>query len=190
MKSRFPARAAFACLACVTVSAAAATCDDYGRWLADGCRRVVDTYEQGDTGVLVSGYAWHLPWTWTAEKRDSLNPRAWGGGIVRTVEDPDGGTHSVFALAFKDSHHHVQFNVGYEHSTYWGSRDFVQPGLGYTLMVVQRPDVLGGVPFPALLPLLSLRYRQATLMTTYIPTVNGGINNGSILYFFGRILLK
>ncbi len=118
------------------------------------------------------------------------NPRAWGGGVIRTVEDPDGDTHSVFAMVFKDSHHHAEWNVGYEHSTYWGSRALIQPGLGYTVMLVQRPDILGGAPFPALLPIFSLRYERATLMTTYIPTLNGGINNGSILFVFGRVMFQ
>jgi palmitoyl transferase len=46
------------------------------------------------------------------------------------------------------------------------------------------------VPIPAVLPLASLRYRQATLYATYIPTLNGGINNGSIVYLFGRVTFR
>jgi palmitoyl transferase len=64
-----------------------------------------------------------------------------------------------------------------------------QPGLGYTLMIIQRPDIANGIPFPAILPLFSLRWQKATLVTTFIPTLNGGINNGSVLYVFGRIAL-
>jgi palmitoyl transferase len=168
----------------------AVSCEDFGTVLERGCRRIVDTYEHGENGILLSGYAWHLPSTWTAEKRAELNPSAWGGGFVRTVEDADGDSHSVFVLAFHDSHHHIQWNLGYEHSTYWASRDGPQPGLGYTVALVQRPDIAGGVPFPAVLPLASLRYRQATLYATYIPTLNGGINNGSIVYLFGRVTFR
>jgi palmitoyl transferase len=166
-----------------------ASCDDFVNWLAKGCRRIADTYEHGENGLLVSGYSWHLPSTWTPEKRAELNPRSWGIGWSRTVEDPDGDSHSVFVLAFDDSHHNIQWNLGYEHSTYWGPRDGLQPGIGYTLMLVQRPDIAGGVPFPALLPLFSMRIRSSTLYATYIPTLNGGINNGSIIYLFGRIML-
>ena len=42
------------------------------------------------------------------------------------------------------------------------------------------------MPIPALLPVASLAYGKATLMATFIPTVNGGINNGSVAFFFGR----
>ena len=57
-------------------------------------------------------------------------------------------------------------------------------------MIVQRPDIAGGVPFPVVLPLAALRYGDGTLFGTYIPKVNGGVNHGSTLYVFGRVLLK
>ena len=44
-------------------------------------------------------------------------------------------------------------------------------------------------PFPALLPLFALRYDRFTVLSTYIPTLYGGINHGSILYVFGKITL-
>ena len=92
-------------------------------------------------------------------------------------------------LAFLDSHENIQWNLGYEHSTYWGPRAGLQAGLGYTVMIVQRPDIADGVPFPAILPLGSLRYGDGTLFMTYIPSLGGGINHGSTLYLFGRVLL-
>jgi len=52
--------------------------------------------------------------------------------------------------------------------------------------IVQRPDIASGVPIPVILPVASLKYRKATLMATYIPTVNNGINNGSVLFGFAR----
>jgi hypothetical protein len=39
------------------------------------------------------------------------------------------------------------------------------------------------------LPLFSLRYGQATLASTYIPNLGGGINNGSVFYFFGHVVI-
>jgi palmitoyl transferase len=55
-------------------------------------------------------------------------------------------------------------------------------------MLVARNDIFNGWPFPAVLPLASLRYQRFTLLGTYIPTL-GGVNNGSILYVFGKIAL-
>ena len=189
MKRRVVAIAAL-CVSTFASSVAAVECTDFGELLGKGCRRIVDTYENGSNELLVSGYAWHLPWTWTAERRREENEYAWGGGWARSVERPNGDTDSVFFLAFQDSHRNVQFNVGYSWTTYWGERRYVQPGLGFTAMIIQRPDIASGVPVPVLLPLFTLRYQKAELLTTYIPNFGGGINHGSVLYVFGRIGLN
>jgi palmitoyl transferase len=173
----------------VAVPAHAAECADLWDWLDKGCRRVVDTYENGGNEVMLSGYEWHLPFTYTKEKRDELNSNAWGGGWAKTVEDPNGDTHSVYFLAFLDSHKKVQWNVGYGYTTFWGSRDGLQAGLGYTVFIMQRPDIASGVPIPAALPIASLRYQEATMSATFIPTLNGGINHGSTLYIYGSYRL-
>ncbi|MCL2297440.1 MAG: phospholipid:lipid A palmitoyltransferase [Proteobacteria bacterium] len=169
---------------------AAFECTDVGEWLEKPCRRLANTYRDGNNEMFLSGYSWHLPMTYTKEKRKELNENAFGFGMGRIVEDPDGDTHSVFFVAFLDSHKNVQWNLGYTWSTYWGRRDLPQFGLGYVAAIVQRPDIFHGIPFPAALPLVSLRYKEATLVTTFIPTVGGGVNNGSVLYVFGRYTFK
>ncbi|MDR2016730.1 MAG: hypothetical protein LBP90_03880 [Burkholderiales bacterium] len=175
---------------CSAPAFAAFECADMGEWLGAPCRHLAQTYRDGDTEILLSGFAWHLPMTYTKEKRRELNQNAIGFGMGRTIEEPNGDTRSVVLMAFLDSHKCVQWNLGYTWSTYWGSRDSLQIGLGYTAMIVQRPDIAKGIPIPAALPLLSLRYQNATLVTTFIPTVGGGVNNGSVLYIFGRYTLK
>jgi len=57
-------------------------------------------------------------------------------------------------------------------------------------MIVQRPDIANGIPFPAVLPLFTLRYGPARVDATYIPNFGGGINHGSVLYIFGRVMLE
>ena len=78
----------------------------------------------------------------------------------------------MFGIAFLDSHRHVQFQVGYAWHHFWGPRDGLQAGLGYTAMIAQRPDIWNGVPFPVVLPLAALRYGKATLEVTFIPTLS------------------
>jgi palmitoyl transferase len=165
--------------------ASAMECADLWQWLNSACRTLADTYRNGDNAVLLSGYAWHTPWTWTAERRAEENANAWGGGVARTVEAPNGDTGIDYFLVFADSHNKPEYNLGYAWSTYWGPRRGVQAGLGYTAMLIARSDIANGWPFPALLPLGSLRYDKATLFATYIPNFGGGINHGSVLYVFG-----
>ena len=167
-------------------SAQAAECADLWSWLNTACRHVVDTYSKGNTGILVSGFAWHTPWTWTAEKRAEENQNAWGGGLARYVEHPDGDTETVYGLIFSDSHSKPEYNLGYAWNTYWGERSGIQGGLGYTVMLVARSDIANGFPFPAVLPLVSVRYSSVTVYTTYIPSL-GGVNHGSVFYIFGMI---
>jgi palmitoyl transferase len=57
-------------------------------------------------------------------------------------------------------------------------------------MIIQRPDIASGVPVPVILPLATLRYQKVEVLTTYIPNLGGGVNNGSVLYVFGRIGLE
>jgi palmitoyl transferase len=169
--------------------ARALECADFWDWIDKGCRRVVDTYEKGGNELLVSGYTWHVPYTWTAERRAELNEYAWGLGFGRTTEDPNGDQHTVFFLGFLDSHKNAELQVGYAWSTYWGPREGLQVGLGWTGMIVQRPDIADGWPFPVVLPLAFVKYQKAQMVMTYIPNVGGGINNGATLYVFGRYAL-
>src|SRR5947209_6476506 len=97
----------------VAPAAHAVECADFWEWVNKGCRRVVDTYGNGGNELLVSGYSWHMPWAWDADRRRSENERAWGGGLARTVDRPDGDSETVFFLVFKDSHRQAQFNLGY-----------------------------------------------------------------------------
>ena len=171
-------------------SAFAVECADFWPSVEKSCRHVVDTYEQGGNALLVSGYEWHIPATWTPEARAQENENAWGGGLARSREQPNGDTENVFLLVFADSHRQAQYNLGYTWTTYWGGREGLQPGLGYTAAVIKRPDIANGWPVPVVLPLFALRYQKFELLSTYIPTVGGGINHGSVLYVFGKIDLK
>jgi palmitoyl transferase len=170
--------------------ASALECAEFWSWVDKGCRRVVDTYRHGGNSLLVSGYEWHVPATWTPEARARENEKAWGAGWARSREQPNGDTENVFLLVFSDSHRHAQYNLGYTWTTYWGAREGLQPGLGYTAAVIKRPDIANGWPVPVVLPLFTLRYQKFELLSTYIPTVGGGVNHGSVLYVFGKIDLK
>jgi lipid IVA palmitoyltransferase len=184
----------FVLIGCVALAlpgrATALECADFWSSVEQGCRHVVDTYRQGGDALLVSGYEWHLPFTWTSERRAEENENAWGAGWTRSRERPNGDTEDVFFLVFDDSHRQAQFNLGYAWRTYWGNRERLQAGFGFAAMLVKRPDILGGWPFPAVLPLATLRRQNVEILSAYVPRVNGGVNHGSVLYVFGKIDLK
>src|SRR5258706_10141112 len=148
-------------------------CGDLWSFIGRSCNKIGAAWDHGDNELILSGYAYHLRSTYTEEKLRELNERAFGGGWGRTITDPDGDTHTLFIFGFHESHHKIQWNAGYLYSTYWGPQDGLQGGLGLVTFIVQRPDIASGVPIPAVLPVAALRYGKATLMATYIPTVNG-----------------
>ncbi len=180
-------RWAFAALITFTATGALAFgCDNFWSWIARPCNKGAAAWDHGDDELIFTGYAYHLRSTYTAEKLKQLNEHAEGGGWARTITDPDGDQHILFAFAFHESHNKIQWNAGYLYSTYWGPQDGLRGGLGVATFIVQRPDIAGGIPIPAILPIASLNYGRVTMMATYIPTVNSGINNGSVAFVFGR----
>ena len=175
-----------ATLAIAATGARALSCSDLWSFVGRSCTKAAAAWDHGDNELILTGYAYHLRSTYSEEKLRELNEKAWGGGWARTVDDPDGDSHTIFLFGFHESHGKVQWNAGYTYSTFWGPQDGLRAGLGIAAFIVQRPDIASGVPIPAVLPIASLAYRKATLMATFIPTVNGGINNGSVLFVFGR----
>ena len=170
----------------VSSGALALGCDDLWSFVARPCNKSAAAWDHGKNEVILTGYAYHLRSTYTEEKLKELNENAAGGGWGRVIDDPDGDQHMLFAFAFHESHNKVQFNAGYAYFTYWGPQDGLRGGLGYAAFIVQRPDIASGVPIPAILPMAAINYGKATLMGTFIPTVNNGINNGSVAFVFGR----
>lgn len=172
-------------LGTASLPALALECADAG-WLAKGCQRVVSTYENGRNEVMVSGYAYHFRNTYSEEKLKELNEEAYGGGLGRYVEDEDGDLHNVYGLVFKDSHKKAQMMLGYGYQTYAGSGDF-KAGIGFTAFLVSRPDIYHSLPIPGILPMASLRYKQAALMFSFVPKLSQGTTgNGNVLFAFTR----
>jgi len=173
-------------LAALASGAQALGCDDLWSFIGRPCSKSAAAWDHGDNELILTGYAYHLRSTYTEEKLRQLNERAWGAGWARTITDPDGDTHMLFLFGFHESHNKVEWNAGYAYTTFWGPQDGLKAGLGFAAFIVQRPDIASGVPIPALLPLASVAYGKATLIATFIPTLNNGINNGSVLFVFGK----
>ncbi len=186
MTKRLLRYALAATMAAAAAGAHALGCDDFWSFIGRPCSKAAAAWDHGDNELIISGYGYHLRSTYTAEKLRELNERAWGAGWARSVTDADGDNHMLFLFGFRESHNKIQWNAGYMYSTFWGPQDGLRAGLGYAAFIVQRPDIASGVPFPALLPVAAVAYGKATLIATFIPTLNNGINNGSVLFVFGK----
>lgn len=136
-----------------------------------------DALFNGRNDLYASGVIWHAPWAYSKERRrNELNEAAWGGGFGRSVVDADGDTHSLFAIASRDSHFKPQFLAGYHWTTYWPLAGELRGGLGYTVFAFSRDDIGNWFPIPAVVPTATLRYREVELVATFIPGITQGGN--------------
>lgn len=127
---------------------------------------------------------WHNRWTYDDDKIDSYNERPWGIGYGRYRYDEDNNWHSVYAMAFMDSHNQIEPIIGYGYQKMWipGEMDGWRFGVGFTASITARHEYYY-IPIPLPLPLLSIEYNKFSLQTTYIP---GTYNNGNVLFTWMR----
>lgn len=149
---------------------------------------VQDAIQVGDWETYATGYAWHLPHGYQERVRDRLNETTWGGGFGRTIDDEDGDRHSVYVMAFSDSHRALQVNVGYGWQRYWRATRNVSLGAGYLAFFFSREDVANHLPIPALLPCASVRYGRIEVIGLYVPRVSRDIK-GDVLFVYLRVPL-
>lgn len=161
-------------------------CSRMWKWFDTQCAGFRTAWYDGRPTVYFSGYTWHSRGTYTQEKLDSFNEQAWGGGLGKAIVDAKGDNYAWYTLFFKDSHDDLTSMVGWSWMTYWPRHSDIAGGLGYTVFLMSRSDILGYFPFPAALPLASVKLWNLELMGTFIPKLNGGINHGNVGFVFGR----
>ena len=138
---------------------------------------------EGRNELYLSGYAWHNRYFYNRHKIRQYNELAWGGGFGKGFYDDKGNWHSLAAIAFLDSHQNIEPTVGYTFLKIATLGDGLKIGAGYTALVTSRADLYHHIPFPGVLPWVSLIYRQATVSATYIP---GSRGVGNVVYMLGK----
>jgi len=160
-----------------------AVADSLGEALGYKYERSAAALRDGRWDAYATGYAWHAPWAYDKDKRDQLNSAALGGGLGRSVVDANGATHSLYAMAFRDSHYKPQYTAGYAWMTYWPGK-YVDIGLGYTVFLFARSDIAHYAPLPLAGPLASIRRGDLELMATAVPGI--AHDSGNIAFVFLR----
>lgn len=164
-------------------SADTESCAHWMSFFKPVCQRLNQVWTQGDNELYVTGYAWHNRYVYPQEKIKSYNEAAWGGGLGKGLFDEKGNWHGLYAMAFLDSHRHVQPAAGYAYLKVAQLGRDLKAGLGYAVVVTSRVDINHNVPFPGVLPWASIFFKRVTLGATYIPGFN---NNGNVLFLFGK----
>lgn len=160
-------------------------------WLHGVGQHLQTIYTQGQPDLFLTGYTWHDPHTYTAAKLATLNSHAWGFGGGKHLVDADGNDEMLYAMVFSDSHRNAQPVVGY--AKQWDWRPDGGPltlGAGYTAGLTSRADIFNNIPFPIVLPLVSIGIGSIRLYGTFLPRVSHKLNNGNVAFFFARIAFR
>ena len=146
-------------------------CSNLGSSLSKACEITNDINTQGKRDIYLTGYHWY------PHRQTHTDQHKWGfgGGLGKSLTNEKGNEHMVYGLAFADQNKHAQLLVGYAYQAYWNVGS-LQLGIGHSIGLTSRKDKFHRVPFPYILPLISLKIQALTLYATYIPKFKGTSN--------------
>jgi len=157
-------------------------------WYSTVWTHVQDTWRQGDVEAYIPFLSYHLPFAYTAEKRAQYNEYPAGFGLGKGRYNKSGNWEGMYAMGFRDSHGDPSYMVGYGWVPTWNiGKSEVKAGVGLTGFLMSRKDYMGGVPFPGVLPVASIGYKNLTAQAAYIP---GGQGYGNVLFVWGKWTFK
>ncbi|QLG88747.1 lipid IV(A) palmitoyltransferase PagP [Chitinibacter bivalviorum] len=175
--------ALIALLTVFSFPAKAVDCESWVWGLDTACSHIKGTWNEGTGGLYLSGYAWHNRATYDADKIDSYNEFAYGGGLGFHRPIGNRNEEMIYALAFADSHKNIEGHVGYAYMWYWDVAGPLRAGAGWTAGLFTRADIGNNIPLPFALPMFGIKYDKTNIFATYLP---GGKNNGNVLFIFTR----
>ena len=142
-----------------------------------------NAYDNGAWEFYLPLVTHHLRSQYTAEKIAGFQERPLGFGVGRGVYDEKGNWDGVYGMAFQDSHSKPMYMLGYGWKSIWRPAEDVRLGLGYAAGLMSRTDIFHYVPFPAVLPMASLAYKNFNLEGIFLP---GGKGNGNIFFIWAK----
>ncbi len=162
------------------------SCQNWISFFKPACQRLKQIWTEGNSDLYISGYAWHNRYTYRPEKIKTYNEAAWGGGLGKGLFDEKGNWHGLYAIAFLDSHRHIEPAAGYAYLKMAHFKNDFKAGIGYSVLVTSRVDILNSIPFPGIIPWASIFYKKTSIAATYIP---GSAGAGNVLYILAKYKL-
>ena len=153
-------------------------------WYDRAVERLESTWEDGQPELYLPLYTYHLHFAYSQQKLDEFDKTPLGLGAGRGYYDQNGDWNGLYLMGFHDSHFKPEYISGYGHTTFWHISSDLKFGVGYTAFLTTRSDIGHYIPFPGLLPIISLEYQKFSLESAYIP---GGRDDGNVLFFWGKI---
>lgn len=164
----------------------AEACSHWNNLLKPFCVSIYKIWTEGRDDMYFSGYAWHNRFTYGPEKIKHYNEAAWGGGLGKSRFDEKGNWQGIYAIAFLDSHSHVEPAAGYVYLKVAAPTQNIKLGAGLTFIVSSRVDINHNLPVAGILPTLAVFYKRVSFSGTYVP---GTSTNGNVLFLIAKLEL-
>lgn len=156
------------------------------RWYERFVQPAGTIWDDGRPELYLPLHSHHLRSAYTREQIRHFNESPWGLGLGKGLHGKNGDWHGVYALVFQDSHAKPEYSLGYSYKTFWPVlTDDARFGLGMTVLLTSRADIRHYTPFPLLLPIISLEYRDVSLEANFVP---GGKKNGNVFFIYGKLV--
>ena len=149
-------------------------------------QRLNQIWTQGKGDLFVPAYAWHNRFFYDKNRVHIYNEYPWGAGFGKGIWDEHGNWQGLYLVVFQDSHKEVQPMGGYAYLLTHHPSENTGLGLGFTLMMTARADIQHYLPFPGILPLASMNYKNLMLLAAYVP---GRQNIGNIVFLSLKLTL-
>ncbi|MCL2657487.1 MAG: phospholipid:lipid A palmitoyltransferase [Betaproteobacteria bacterium] len=148
--------------------------------------RTTDIVTNGGWDFYQPVRTYHMPFAYTAEQRDRYNDVPLPGfGIGRGKFLDNGNWEGIYAMGFRDSNSKPSWMAGYAYRWLWDAPSInAHYGVGATAFLMSREDYFDYFPFPAILPMVTLGFRNVSFEATYVPGKRG---NGNVLFMWLKL---
>lgn len=158
-------------------------------WTSNTITHLESIWDKGTDEIYLPLYTYHLPYAYSQDKINQYTEYPMGIGFGRGLINEKDNWEGIYGMTFKDSHGIYQYMVGYGWIPMWniGASQDWKYGVGATVFIMSRQDIMNYIPFPGALPIASISYKDLSLQTAYVP---GGQNVGNVLFTWAKWALN
>lgn len=151
--------------------------------------RATAIVENGNWDLYLPLYTYHMPYAYSPEKISQYTDIPLGIGFGKGRYNKNNNWEGIYGMTFKDSHGIYQYMAGYAWIPNWNisKNGNWKIGAGATVFLMSRQDINNYIPFPGLLPVGSISYKNASLQTAFVP---GGDGFGNVLFTWAKWSFK
>lgn len=155
-------------------------------WFTSALEGSADIIKNGGWDFYVPVHTIHMPYAYTYEERHQrYNNNPFGFGIGRGKYLENGNWNGFYAMEFKDSNSYPSWMLGYGYKWLWGDSNGFYAGSGVSAFLMTRKDYGHYTPFPGIVPIFTLGFRNISVETAYVPGFRKG--SGNVMLFWLRI---